>query len=70
MSTWEKEKVAFFASVSKKKGGTMERIVAQISLDNNKLTLQLNCDDAMMSATLLDVVKRGLSSSHPVRALG
>ena len=72
MSLWEKEKVAYFASLSKKKTTGGGRIVAQVSLEpsSQKLTLQMNGDDAMMSATLHDVVKRGLTSTHPIRALG
>jgi hypothetical protein len=64
------DQVAYFSGLMKKKS-VSERVLARVSLDEDKghITLQLHCDDALLSATLLDVVKRGLSSSHTPRSL-
>lgn len=70
---WREEGRALFAALlrRKKSGGGSERMVVQVSLEGGgeMLTLQMNCDDAMISATLLDVLKRGLASSHVPRTL-
>ena len=73
-SRWQTEGTAVFAALlRKKKGGGgglgSERMVVQVSLDDDTLTLEVCSDDAMMSATMLEVLKRGLASSHPVRRL-
>ena len=54
-----------------KKKSLSERVVAKVALnpDSHAITLQLNCDDAIMSATLLNVVKRGVLSPHMPRTL-
>lgn len=61
--------MALFSGLVKKKT-LSERVVVRVAVDeSDTVTLQLNCDDALFSATLLDVIKRGLASPHPPRSL-
>jgi hypothetical protein len=67
-SAYEDTGVAFFSGLVKKRN-VSERVVARLNVDKTagSATIQVNCDDAMLSATLLDVLKRGVNSSYPVR---
>ncbi|KAM3576770.1 hypothetical protein VYU27_001364 [Nannochloropsis oceanica] len=73
---WQEEGRAIFAALlhRKKSGGRVgesERIVVQVSIEEGgeMLTLKVNCDDAMMSATLLNVLKQGLASLQAPQTL-
>jgi hypothetical protein len=71
---WKEERVALFAALLRKKrsgGAGNERVVLQVSMDEKEevVRIQVNCDDAMMSATLVDVLKKGLANPHPPRRL-
>lgn len=59
---------AYFSGVIKKKT-VSERVVVRADVDRAKksCSLQVNCDDAMMSVALLDTLKKGIMSSAPIR---
>lgn len=83
--TWTEDGVALFSALlpkDKKKASTSataavagsDRVIVQVSLETGscqekKVVLQVNADDAMLSASLLDVLKRGIASPHPVRTV-
>lgn len=75
LDRWQEERVALFASLLWRREDDERdrrgRMVIQISLDGNggRLKLQVNCDDAVMSATLLEVLKKGLVRSEAPRSL-
>ena len=73
---WQEEGRAMFAALLRRKKsgdrvGGSGRMVVQVSLEegDEMLALQVNCDDAMMSATFLNMLKRGLASSQVPRTL-
>lgn len=59
---------AYFSGVVKKKN-VSERVVVRADVDFAKrsCSLQVNCDDAMMSVALLDILKKGIMSTAPIR---
>jgi hypothetical protein len=62
--------VAYFSGLLKKKSMS-ERVLARVTIEagTQSVTLSLHCDDALLSATLLDVFKRVLASPHSPRPL-
>jgi len=63
---------ALFSGIIKKKN-VNDRLVVMVVVEKGKSsshgsvgTLQVNCDDPMMTVALLDIIKKGITSSAPI----